>query len=721
MSSPKLSLAEISKNMGIELPKFGDSSQESQSQPASAADLQEDSQPQQKNPKLQILLIGLGLFSTLGVGTMLLLWGLGNATAPQVAKKPDSLPNGEAVKSTPEQQKEVADLKTKLVMEQQKADAARVAAEQAKAASPSPTLSPTPSTTPPVTTVTATKPTPAATTVTATKQTSDREKSVLASLQQQKQQELTQLASLRQSRQQETTQLASLRQSLQRENSQLLAARNGVVKEQQKLASLRSQSNAISARTFSPQPARVEQPKPTIASNQPIARLPKPVLASTQPIAQPKPAISPQPRLDWEQASALANYGGIPNDTTPTKPTNQPLALAGGNAMSPILRLPVGQVVSGKLVTPFYTLIGNGEGTSQNSKALATVTIDKAIEVGSGWHLPVGTAIEFELQIADNGMIQAVSKKVTYGNTQIDIPTGAFAITGNDNQPLFAQIKEVNGSQLAAADTRAAIFGGAAEVGNVLINSGNSSSVSVGVGTTIATQNNGSPNILGAVFKGAFSPQAQAEVSRANSLANKLQKMSKVGYLLPGTPMRVYVAQTATFQLPIDNNTPQTSISTQNYPPTPAPKVARLDASATSLIVETPPNPMSTQSVINSSGSDVVAPNPFYSAPTQPATPQPPALTNPIYTTTPTRSTPQPPEIDPNNTTAPTQPPRTSTQSVILQPLSTSPDFTTTPTQPPGTPNQSFTPQPPIVNPNYSNQPTQPITVQTTQGNYVIK
>jgi hypothetical protein len=118
MTQGRLALEEISKNMGIELPKSGDLSPESQ--PASAADLQEDSQPQQKNPKLQILLIGLGLFSTLGVGTMLLLWGLGNATAPQVAKKPDSLTTGEqAVKSTPEQQKEVADLKTKLVMEQQ--------------------------------------------------------------------------------------------------------------------------------------------------------------------------------------------------------------------------------------------------------------------------------------------------------------------------------------------------------------------------------------------------------------------------------------------------------------------------------------------------------------------------------------------------------------------------------------------------------------------------
>jgi hypothetical protein len=718
MSNQKLILEEVSQRMGIELPKSGDLSQESPTKPASVADLQEDSQPPEKNPKLQILLIGLALFSTLGVGTMLLLWGLGSATNQQVTKKPDSLDNSDrAVKSTLEQQKEVADLKTKLVMEQQKADAARVAGERAKASSPSPAPTPSspPSTTPPVATI-ANKPIDKM-------QSSDRDKAVLASLQQQKQQELTQLASLRQSQQQETSQLASLRQSLQQERSQLLAARSETANERQKQATFRSQRNGNLAKTFTPQPAKVVQRNTNAAKTQP-SRIPQPITqrntiaTKTQPyrIAQPaitakQPTIPQQPRLDWEQASTLANYGGIPNDATTNKPTDRPLALAGGNAMSPILRLPVGQVVSGKLVTPFYTLIGNGEGISQSSKALATVTIDKAIEVGSGWHLPVGTAIEFELQIADNGMIQAVSKKVTYGNTQIDIPAGAFAITGNDNQPLFAQIKEVSGSQLAAADTRAAIFGGAAEVGNVLINGGNSSSVSVGVGTTIATQNNGSPNILGAVFKGAFSPQAQAEVSRANSLASKLQKMSKVGYLLPGTPMRVYVAQAATFQIPIDNNSPQTSVSTQNYPPTLAPKVARLDASATSLIVETPPNPMSIQSVINSSGSDVVAPNPFYTVPSERPSGSPQSLGNP--------STPVP--INYNYTTAPTQPPGISTQPVIPQPPTINPNYTTTPAQPPGTPNQSSISQPPIINPYYPTAPTQPVTVQTTQGNYVIK
>ena len=720
MPQEKLVLAEVSQRMGIELPKSGDLSQESQTKPASAADLEEDSQPPEKNPKLQILLIGLALFSTLGVGTMLLLWGLGSATNQQVTKKPDSLDNSEqAVKSTLEQQKEVAELKTKLVMEQQKADAARVAGERAKASSPSPTpnSSSPPSATPPAAT-TATKPIDKM-------QSSDRDKALLASLQQQKQQELTQLASLRQTRQQET--------------SQLIAARSQTANEQKNRASLQSQRNGNIARTFTPQPARVIQRNPNGLPSVLSRSMPEgtsgsraaatAIVAKAQTPRIIQPTVSPQPRLDWEQASSLANYGGTPIAESTTKPTDRSFALTGGSAMSPILRLPVGQVVSGRLVTPFYTLISDGGGMSQNAKASATVTIDKAIEVGSGWHLPVGTAIEFELQIADNGMIQAVSKKVTYGNTEIAIPPGAFAITGNDNQPLFAQIREVNGSQLAAADTRAAIFGGAAEVGNVLINSGNSSSVSVGLGTTIATQNNGTPNILGALFKGAFSPQAQSELNRANSLANKLQKMSKVGYLLPGTLMRVYVAQAATFQIPTDNsNTPQTLILTQNYQPTLEPKVARLDKSATSLIVETPIDPGVIQSVTNSGGSNVVAPNPFYvspfqkptaspqyiGTPTQPSI-QPPAIDS-NYTTAPT----QPPAIDPNYTNVPTQPQATPTQSSI-QPQAANPDYTTVPTQPPGTPDRSFTPQPPTINPNYPSAPTQPITVQTSQGNYVIK
>jgi hypothetical protein len=389
--------------------------------------------------------------------------------------------------------------------------------------------------------------------------------SQLAALERAKQQGTAQLAALRQSLQQGTGQLATLRQTRQQQATQLGGLTDLVKKERQNLAGLRQQRNStnIAAKIQSPLPTRVAQ-RQTIAANyqrQTIA-------------ANDRLPTAPPPKMSWEEASALASYGGQESELTVNgqNGTTQPVnSVVNALAISPLLRLPVGQVVGGRLVTPFYTLISSSNGQQASQKTSATVVIDKAIEVGSGWSLPAGTAIEFDFQLADNGMIQASSKKVTYGNTEISMLPGAFILTGNDNQPLFAQIKEVNSDKLAAADLNSAIFGGAAEVGNVLVNSGNNSTVSIGGGTAIATTNNGNPNILGAVFKGAFSPLTQTQISRSQAIATRLEKQSKVGYLTPGTTMQVYVALAATFQIPTDNPLIQASNPFQtgaSYAPT---------------------------------------------------------------------------------------------------------------------------------------------------------
>jgi hypothetical protein len=538
--SERLDLNTLSQQLGIRLRNSNsgaETSNSNQSQPetASIVELAEDSQPVETNPFFKMVLLGGLLFSTLGVGLIVLLWGAGSNN--QQAKKPDSLPTEQTI--APEQQKEVADLKAQVVMEQQKLDASRLAA--AKNPTPIPTPKPTQVKTLPIQQQLATaKP---------------------VAKMQPSSQDTAQLAALIRAKQQQTTELGKLIDQVQ--------------KERQNLATLRKQRNSTKlAKTYSPQPTRVAQ-RQAIAANY-------------------RPTTPKQQEMNWEEASALANYGGNPEpELTGNNPSQISQAVnpaANSLAISPILRLPVGQVVAGKLVTPFYTLIGNGDGQQTSQKASATVTLDQAIEVGSGWHLPVGTAIEFDFQVADNGMIQAVSKKVTYENTEIAMEPGAFIITGNDNQPVFAQIKEVNTDKLASADLRAAIFGGAAEVGNALVNGGNNTSVTIGLGTTIASTNNGNPNILGAVFKGAFSPLAQTQVSRAQTLANRLDKQSKVGYLTPGTTMRVYVALATTFQIPTDSNLTQASNPFQTVNGyTPAPKIVRIDPY---LSPSAPPTPI---------------------------------------------------------------------------------------------------------------------------------
>ena len=632
------SLDEYSKQLGFNT-QSSNSDELSPNVSPNVATFEDDSQPPEQNPLLKILLTIGGLGITVGVGTAISMWGMGNST-PE-AKKPDTLPVDKAVATATEDSAVVAELKGKMAMEKQKLDAAQLAKSEPPTNNPAPNTPATPGGTP----TTATTPTTAkpvkqiqtnsqetaqlAALHQARRQEVAQEAMQLATLRQTRQQEATQLVALRQTKQQETTQLAALDQAKQQKKTQLTQQSSDLdklkVAAQQMQQNLAAQRNSIGknlnlppvirqviatnplpvrvARQVTPAnplPVRVARrvtaanPSPVkVAQRRVVAANPLParvaqrraIAANPLPIRVPtnggQPAVVIPQRADWEQASALGTYGGVEETATAAVNSNRavPAVNPGSNlALSPVLRLPVGTMVSGKLVTPFYTLISNKNGVNQNAKTSATITIDKAIEVGSGWHLPVGTAIEFDFQVADNGMIQAISKKVTYDQTEIAIPPGAFSITSSDNQPLFAQIKEVNGDRLAAADAQGALWGGLSEIGNVLVTSGNSSTVSVGAGTTIATSNSGSPNILGAILKGAFSPLAATQVGRSNSLANTIEKQSKVAYLLPGTAMRVYVAQAATFQIPTDSSQTSTANPFESVVFTPPTKVASLES-----------------------------------------------------------------------------------------------------------------------------------------------
>lgn len=525
---------------------------------ASIIDQDEDSQPTEKRPLLRSLLVAGAMASTVGVGVIAMLWDGGGDRQQAKNPKTDEAQTSAQIEAASDKDKEVAELKAKVAMQQQKEDAARAKAAMASTSQPSPS----PATTPPP----ATSPKPATVaTVAAVPLKPSPE-----------------VVALRQSREQEAAQLAALKSSVQQ--------------ERENLAALRRQRDSIGSRVNPRRAAIAARPTDRI---QPVIPV-RPVKIASRNITPGQ--IIPPKSIDWERAASLGNYGGTTDvrakaneravqvasqraiapagtlpvasweqaagmsnygGTAPISPgtVNNPNAnrvaevVDSGATMSPMLRLPVGEVVPAKLVTPFYTLIGSNETQPATEKSLVSVVLEKSIEVGTGWHLPAGAAIEFDFQVADNGMIKAISKKVTYKDTTIDIPQGAFAITNNDSQPLMAEVREVNGDKLAAADRNAAIWGAAGEVGKVLVESGNQSTITTGIGTTISTTNNQNPNVLAAVMKGAFTPVAQQQVDRGKALANKLDKQSKVGFLTPGTNLKVYVAQAATFQVPMNNVT----------------------------------------------------------------------------------------------------------------------------------------------------------------------
>jgi hypothetical protein len=350
-------------------------------------------------------------------------------------------------------------------------------------------------------------------------------------------------------------QVASSSRATNQDNGQLAALRSAVQRERNTLADLRKQQTTVQKQqptTQTVKPTRNQSVQPTEVAKQTTRQ------ASSQSSTN----------SSWEDVAASGNYGGTGTTPSPSS-TGTNTASAGtstdqiasaddrGGPMSPQLRLPVGESVSAKLVTPFYTLVKN-TGYSQVSqstdKNFASIVTENPIEMGSGWRIPAKSVIEFSMQVADNGLIQAVSKRVISGNVVIPVPQGAFTLTSENSQPLQAEVRTVNGDQLARSDIMTTIWGAAGEVGKSLAESGNQSTVAVGANTVISNVNNqvSGNNILGSVLKGGATQIIQQSTDRNKSQAQQLEKQSKVAFLNPGTKARVFVSQSVAFQVPLE-------------------------------------------------------------------------------------------------------------------------------------------------------------------------
>lgn len=496
-----------------------DNPEESEVLNARIMDQEEDSQPVEKKPGLRMALMTGLLASTIGVGITVTLWNGSNSKTADAQKAKGTAP---VANENADRDKEVSELKAEVAIQKQKEDAAKIAASKTKAASPSASPSPSASTTASV----SPSPRPTATVQANAASTNNQ-------------------AAVQPSRPQ---QVASSNRVNNQDNSQLAALRSAVQREKNTLADLRKQQTTKQqATTQTTKPTRNQSVQPTEVAKQTSRQ------SSTN--------------SSWEDVAASGNYGGTgatpsPSSTgtnTANTSTDQ-IASADNNGgpMSPQLRLPVGESVSAKLVTPFYTLVkstGYSQASQSTDKNFASIVTEKPIEMGSGWRIPAKSVIEFSMQVADNGLIQAVSKRVISGNVVIPVPQGAFTLTSEDSQPLQAEIKTVNGDQLARSDIMTTIWGAAGEVGKSLAESGNQSTVSVGgANTVISNVNNqvSGNNILGSVLKGGATQIIQQSTDRNKSQAQQLEKQSKVAFLNPGTKARVFVSQSVAFQVPLE-------------------------------------------------------------------------------------------------------------------------------------------------------------------------
>jgi hypothetical protein len=436
-------------------------------------------------------------------------------------------------------------------------------------------------------------------------------------------------------------------------------------------------------------------------------QLPIPIPVATQPTQPTQPTLPEPPPLSFEQASALGMFGGDSD-----KP-NESLALAGDNGDSSLLTLtlPVGANVSAHTVTPYTSLSSRNSATNGTETPLS-VKLDQPIQLSQGFNLPVGTIVQFSATVADNGAVTATSKGVFIDGTEIKVPVGAFALTASNSTALVANQRSLREGELSGADTTAAMWGAAGSLGKALIDSGNTSVVNTsGLGTSIVQTNSGNVNIPGAILNGAFSPLAKAKESRANALAQELQRSSKLNEIPVRSLVRVFVATAATVQVPVSSDVTTANAGT--------PAQGRVLDSGN---VEQPPTMIPTKPI---SAVDVQAPIAPLStnngAPTQPvvAEPLPTTVTTQPVIVPSTQAT----WVNPQFPIAPTKPNNVVSNQPTIAPIQTSnptpnqptvvvPQPLTTQIQPTPTQSTFIPPQPRTATTTPVPTPTQPVVLE---------
>jgi hypothetical protein len=523
--SPKKAAGSIDNSGSL-----NDPSEEPEILNASVIEQEEDSQPVEKKPGLRMALMSGLLASTVGVGIVVTLWS-GSSTKTADAQKT----KGANSAATDDSSQQISDLKAEVALQKQKEDAAKLVASRTKAASPKASPSPTDSP----------SPSPAASSKPAT----------LTPVQTNVASASTQPVPRSSSTPQKATPVARSSRATSQDSSQLAALRSAVQREKETLANLRKQQTTAQAA----KPAQTATTK-QVAAVQPKAQV-------VQPVSRQSSANSN--KSSWEDVAESASYGGNGTATVASSSSSgtnvasnsadQVVASADdrGGELSPQLRLPVGKSVSAKLATTYYSLIkntGSTQASQSADKQSTSVVLEQPIEMGSGWRIPAGSVVEFSMQIADNGLIQAVSKRVISGNVVVPVPQGTFNLTGADNQPLMAQIKSVNDDQRASADINGAILGAGSEIGKTLADSGNQSTTTIGANTVISNVNNqvSGGNILGAGIKGISNQILQQSTARNTAVTQQLDKQSKVGFLTKDTKVQVSVSQSVAFQVPLE-------------------------------------------------------------------------------------------------------------------------------------------------------------------------
>ncbi|GAX45844.1 hypothetical protein NIES4075_68650 [Tolypothrix sp. NIES-4075] len=220
----------------------------------------------------------------------------------------------------------------------------------------------------------------------------------------------------------------------------------------------------------------------------------------------------------------------------------------------PVRRLTVGGQSQGQLVTPVIWADSKSNTVATKSDRKSEkfiVQLAEPITDEEGFvTLPAGTAIVAKVvDINDSGLAQMEATQIVIDGQEYVLPAGAISIRGTEGQPLIASKWGNKGGAIASHDATAFLFGSLAKVGEVMNRPDFESSAST-TGSSFSTSTTTrslSPNLLGAVLEGGFTPLTKQILQRNERDLQKMLQRSNVWYVRAGTNVQVFINQSFEF------------------------------------------------------------------------------------------------------------------------------------------------------------------------------
>lgn len=336
--------------------------------------------------------------------------------------------------------------------------------------------------------------------------------------------------------------------------------------------------------------------RPTVAVRPTPKPIPKPVARSSSPIVRPSsPPVQTatvSPLEQWQTLAQLGSYGGgssqgaepqppnkvalvdeshRPTQTSSIIPRTQPVRgnhrvlykqptvaqrdtqnhnlseeeqFLLGNTTS--LEITLGQRATAMLES---SLMWESNGTHHQNDFVerVVVTLTSPLTNHQGdVILPPGTPMLVAVRsVHDSGKVTAVAESVVKDGQEIPLPDGAIFLRDSSGNPLMAHLVQSGQRERMTANATTFVMGALSRTGE-LLNQGSTSTFISG-GNFSQTQQFNSPNYIGGLLEGGFTPLAERLNQQHENRLSNLDDRTPLWMVEKGTTVEIFVNQTIQF------------------------------------------------------------------------------------------------------------------------------------------------------------------------------